>query len=204
ALAGEQDLRKMGGLKNELPITYWTFLIGAIAISGVPFFAGFYSKDEILAKTFESGHSVLWLIGLFTAMLTACYMFRLVYLAFFGERVSGTAHDAPGTVHDSHLHDAPPAMALALIVLAIGSVARGYSSFGGRFEHFLEPSFHGAAGEVEAAGHANEILLMGVSIVAAFTGIGIATYLFLLNRRVADGIAERFSGVHRLLTNKYY
>jgi len=207
ALAGEQDLRKMGGLRRELPITYWTFLVGAIAISGVPFFAGFYSKDEILAKTFESGHTVLWLVGLFTAMLTACYMFRVVYLAFFGERPHQTVHpqhpEQEEPVHGAHLHDAPPAMALALIVLAIGSVVAGYVSFGGRFERFLEPSFHGAEA-AEAGAHANESMLMGVSIVAAFAGIGLATYLFLLNRRAADGIAQRFSGVHRLLTNKYY
>jgi NADH-quinone oxidoreductase subunit L len=203
ALAGEQDLRKMGGLRRELPITYWTFLIGAIAISGVPFFAGFYSKDEILAKTFESGHTVLWLVGLFTAMLTACYMFRVVYLAFFGDRPHETSHQPSAVSHGGHLHDAPPAMAIALIVLAIGSVVAGYVSFGGGFERFLEPSFHGAEA-AEAGSHANEIMLMGVSIVAAFAGIGIATYLFLLNRRAADTIAASFGGVHRVLTNKYY
>src|SRR5579872_6886370 len=75
ALSGEQDLRRMGGLKKDLPITYWTFLIGAIAISGVPGFAGFFSKDEILARTFTSGHTVLWAVGLLTSLLTATYMF---------------------------------------------------------------------------------------------------------------------------------
>jgi len=212
ALAGEQDLRKMGGLRRDLPITYRTFLVGAIAISGVPFFAGFYSKDEILAKTFESGHTVLWLVGVFTAMLTACYMFRLVYLAFFGpspaasasQAEHGTGHDASGAWHHAHLHDAPPAMAVALIVLAIGSVVAGYVSFGGRFERFLEPSFQGAGEAVEAAAHANELMLMGVSIAAAIAGIGLATYLFLLNRRAADAIADRFAGIHRLLSGKYY
>jgi len=221
ALAGEQDLRKMGGLRRELPITYWTFLVGAIAISGVPFFAGFYSKDEILAKTFESGHTVLWLVGLFTALLTATYMFRLVYLAFFGDRPHEAAHpqhpeeeEPAAASHGAHVHDAPPAMAIALIVLAIGSVVAGYVSFGGRFEHFLEPSFRGAAGAVGAGlepdpaagvpGRINELMLMGVSIAAAFAGIGLATYLFLLNRRAAEDIAGRFGGVHRLLTNKYY
>ena len=146
----------MGGLKKDLPITYWTFLIGAIAIAGVPGLAGFFSKDEILAQTFFSGHRVLWVIGVLTALLTAAYMFRLVFLAFHGQRrydlapahghapahVPGDAHAAGG-----HLHDAPPAMALALIVLAIGSVVAGYvgvpAALGGsnRIEHFLEPSF---------------------------------------------------------------
>jgi NADH-quinone oxidoreductase subunit L len=155
ALSGEQDLRNMGGLKKALPITYWTFLIGAIAIAGVPPLAGFFSKDEILFRTFSSGHVLLWTIGIVTSLLTATYMFRLVFLAFHGER----RHDAPpehpeeeepaahtgagahaahpasripdpghghGHGHGGHIHDAPPAMALALIVLAVGSIVAGF------------------------------------------------------------------------------
>jgi NADH-quinone oxidoreductase subunit L len=161
ALAGEQDLRNMGGLKKELPITYWTFLIGAIAIAGVPPLAGFFSKDEILWKTFAGGHMMLWAIGMVTAFLTATYMFRLVFLAFHGERrheapaaapagpdahAAHDAHDAHAG-HGAHLHDAPPAMAVALILLAIGSVAAGFigvpHAIGGSnlIETFLEPSF---------------------------------------------------------------
>src|SRR5579864_5290293 len=102
ALAGEQDLRRMGGLSRDLPVTYWTFLIGAIAISGVPGFAGFLSKDEILSKTFASGHTLLWAVGLFTALLTAIYMFRLVFLAFHGER-------APEPVRAEHPEEEEPA-----------------------------------------------------------------------------------------------
>ena len=86
ALHGEQDIRNMGGLRKELPITYWTFLIGAIAIAGMPPLAGFFSKDEILFKTFANGHRIMWVIGVVTAFLTATYMFRLVFLTFFGER----------------------------------------------------------------------------------------------------------------------
>src|SRR5204863_9760424 len=138
--------------------------------------------------------------------------FRLVYLAFFGpspaasasQAEHGTGHDASGAWHHAHLHDAPPARAVALIVLAIGSVVAGYVSFGGRFERFLEPSFQGAGEAVEAAAHANELMLIGVSIAAAIAGIGLATYLFLLNRRAADAIADRFAGIHRLLSGKYY
>ncbi len=181
ALHGEQDIRRMGGLKRELPITYWTFLIGALAISGVPLFSGFFSKDEILYRTFASGHTVLWVIGVATSLLTAIYMFRLVFLTFHGERAAaGHAHDAGGhgahgtghghaapDVHDEHgahhgghLHDAPPAMAAALLILAVGSVVAGYvgvphAVFGGsnRIESFLESSFHpaGEAGHGEAA-----------------------------------------------------
>src|SRR5471032_579319 len=119
ALAGEQDLRKMGGLRKDLPITYWTFVIGALAIAGVPPFAGFFSKDEILYRTFASGHTLLWVVGILTALLTAAYMFRIVFLAFHGPPRSTPADDGHG--HAAHLHDAPPAMAIALIVLAIGS-----------------------------------------------------------------------------------
>ena len=99
ALHGEQDIRNMGGLKKYLPITYWTFLIGSLAIAGVPPLAGFFSKDEILFETFADGHWILWTIGALTSLLTATYMFRLVFLTFHGER----RHDAPRQ-HDSHGH----------------------------------------------------------------------------------------------------
>src|SRR5678815_4652752 len=150
-LHGEQDIRNMGGLKAGLPITYWTFLIGSLAIAGVPGLAGFFSKDEILFDTFAHGHTILWTVGIITSLLTATYMFRLVFLTFHGTR----RHEAPATVHPAaadeepaghllhqpaadplhpshrpvpadshshgnHLHDAPPAMATALIVLALG------------------------------------------------------------------------------------
>jgi len=186
ALAGEQDLRNMGGLKKFLPVTYWTFLIGALAIAGVPLLSGFFSKDEILFKTFTSANPyrlVLWGIGMVTSLLTATYMFRLVFLAFHGERriaAHGSAHPeeeepvaqtghghAAVAHHDSHghghahaPHDAPPSMAIPLIVLAIGSVVAGYvgvpHALGGsnRIEQFLEPSFEvtEARGRLEAGG----------------------------------------------------
>ena len=171
ALAGEQDIRNMGGLKNALPITYWTFLIGAIAIAGVPPLAGFFSKDEILFRTFASGHAILWTIGLITSLLTAIYMFRLVFLTFHGERRRAAHPEHPeeeepaahsGHAHSggAHLHDAPPAMTIVLVVLAIGSVVAGFvgvpHAIGGsnRIEAFLEPSFEAhrtVAGEFGAA-----------------------------------------------------
>src|SRR5690606_34569440 len=134
------------------PITYWTFLVGAVAIAGIPPLAGFFSKDEILWKTFEGGHTVLWVMGVVTALLTATYMFRLVFLTFHGERRTAEAAHAPAHghaagAHHGHLHDAPPAMALALVVLAIGSVVAGFvgvpPALGGSnaIEHYLEPSF---------------------------------------------------------------
>jgi NADH-quinone oxidoreductase subunit L len=217
ALGGEQDMRKMGGLRKELPITYWTFIVGAVAIAGIPPFAGFFSKDEILYRTYASGHTVLWVVGVLTALLTATYMFRLVFMTFHGERsplASASTHGDHADPMDhsdsvdrvdhagTHLHDAPPAMAVALIVLAIGSVAAGWAGIGGRFEHFLEPSFGAAAGEAVEGGP--ETTLMIVSVVVALAGIGMAAYFFLVNRRAADRAAAQLSGVHRLLSNKYY
>jgi len=226
ALAGEQDLRRMGGLKDDLPITYWTFLIGSLAIAGVPGLAGFFSKDEILYRTFAGGHTLMWIVGLFTSLLTAIYMFRIVFLAFHGSR-SDAAHDthAPAhpeeeepaaQAHRAHVHDAPPAMAVALIVLAIGSMFAGYASIGGRFERFLAPSFEARgepgsaavradeAGGASEAGGSSESTLMIVSSVVALGGIGIAFFFFVRNRRAADELAVRFAGVHRLLDRKYY
>ena len=104
ALAGEQDLRRMGGLKKELPITYWTFLVGAVAIAGVPGLAGFFSKDDILFRTYAGGHTVLWVVGLLTSLLTAIYMFRLVFLAFHGERAQPAPHDAAAAPHPAPGH----------------------------------------------------------------------------------------------------
>jgi NADH-quinone oxidoreductase subunit L len=230
ALAGEQDLRRMGGLKAELPITYWTFLVGALAISGVPLLSGFFSKDEILFRTFSSGHTLLWAVGLLTSLLTAIYMFRLVFLAFHGPSRSATASQA-GDAHSTHalnpehlehpanpanpehpahhLHDAPPAMALALVVLAAGSVIAGYAGLpamlggGDWFARYLEPSF-GAAPVADVVEHGLEGTLMLVSVAAALIGIGLAFYYFLKNRRAADEMAGRFSGLRTLLLNKYF
>jgi NADH-quinone oxidoreductase subunit L len=216
ALAGEQDLRRMGGLKHDLPITYWTFIIGALAIAGVPGFSGFFSKDEILYRTFASGHVLLWIVGLMTSLLTAVYMFRLVFLAFHGPSraasapQAGPSRSAAHVAHGgAHLHDAPPAMALALIVLAVGSVVAGYVGFpaalggGNWFEHFLEPSFGVHAAE-ETAEHGPEGLLMIVSSVVAGVGIGVAVYFFLKNRAAADRLASRAGSLRQLLLNKYY
>jgi NADH-quinone oxidoreductase subunit L len=265
ALAGEQDLRNMGGLRKHLPITYWTFLIGALAIAGVPLLSGFFSKDEILFRTFIAEHTpvhtLMWGLGLVTSLLTAIYMFRLVFLAFHGERrneaprpdhpeeeepvTSGpvlAAHAAHGghgahatpAVHGTHgahgahgIHDAPPTMALPLIVLAVGSVLAGYAgvphALGGsnRIEQFLHPSFEAgaashqpaavpegggpaAAAEDEHALERTELMLMALSSGVAFAGIGIAAYFWQRKRATAAGMAQRFRPVYTLLLNKYY
>jgi NADH-quinone oxidoreductase subunit L len=200
ALGGEQDLRHMGGLRKDLPITYWTFVIGSLAITGVPGLSGFFSKDEILFRTYTAGYTALWALGLLTALLTAIYMFRLVFLAFHGER---TELPTGSTGPPGHLHDAPPAMALALIVLAVGSVLAGYVKIGGRFERFLEPSFEPQTIAITSGGDVEGPLTWAASGVAV-VGILIAAYYFLRHRLKADQLARRFWGLYRLLLNKYY
>jgi len=205
SLGGEQDIRRMGGLRKELPLTYWTFLVGALAISGVPGLAGFFSKDEILNDAFAGGHPILWAVGLLTSLLTAVYMFRLVFLAFHGEsRRHQTSENA--STHGSlghHLHAAPPAMAFALVVLAVGSVVAGYANLGGRFARFLEPSFGPAALEAGPAGGSAGALML-VAAITAFAGIGLAVFFFLERRDRADQLASSFSGLHHVLERKYY
>jgi NADH-quinone oxidoreductase subunit L len=234
ALAGEQDIRHMGGLKKYLPITYWTFLIGAMAIAGVPLLSGFFSKDEILFRTFvgtdhHHGSKVLWTIGMVTALLTAVYMLRLVFLTFHGSRRAaepaaahaGHGEDAHDHSHGHHgaPHDAPPSMAVPLIVLAIGSVVAGYvgvpHALGGhnRIEGFLEPAFevHGPATAGEAAAHAPaedlvaaERMLMVVSTGIALAGIGLAFYFWLKRPDIPVNLARSAGGLYRVLLNKYY
>jgi NADH-quinone oxidoreductase subunit L len=199
----------------------------------VPGLAGFFSKDEILFRTYASGHLVLWTVGLITSLLTAIYMFRIVFLAFHGapsdasagaahpEEEEPAAHHRTGTPHPGpstppavpttrhSLHDAPPAMAFALVVLAVGSVVAGYVGLpavlggGDWFGRFLEPSFHVAPAHEPGSGSI-EVALMVLSSGVALAGIGIALYFFLRNKSAASALADRFSGAHRLLLNKYY
>jgi len=202
ALAGEQDLRNMGGLKRELPVTYWTFLIGTLAITGVPGLAGFFSKDEILFRTFAAGHRWLWVVGTATSLLTAIYMFRLLFMTFHGER-RGAVHNGP------HMHDAPSAMAFALITLALGSVVAGYAGvpevLGGanRLEQFLSASVPSASAVTrEAAPEASELWLMFVASLLALVGIGLAFYAYLRRPETASRLADQFPRLYRFLLNK--
>jgi len=205
ALHGEQDIRHMGGLKRYLPTTYWTFLIGSLAIAGVPFLSGFFSKDEILYETFHEGHTLLWLMAAVTSLLTATYMFRLVFLTFHGER----RHDGAG-----HLHDAPPAMAIVLVILAVGSALAGYvgipHALGGHHQlaAWLAPSFQppGSAEGIEAAAEAPavELTLMAVSSAIAIGGILLASFIWLRRRELADALSRRFAAIYTLLLNKYF
>ncbi len=212
AMSDEQDMRKMGNLRKYLPVTYITMLIATLAISGIPGFSGFFSKDEILWKSFSSdhGHWLLWLIGFVTAGLTAFYMFRLIYLTFHGqERMDEHTRE--------HIHEAPRSMTVPLMVLAVLSVVGGWVGiphiFGvtNYFEHWLEPVMagpsHEAAVHALAASGADtgmEWLLMVLSVVLVLTAIFAARKIYKSSPELATRLRERMSGVHRVLLNKYY
>ena len=201
ALSGEQDLRKMGGLRKRIPRTYRVFLVGALAISGLPGLSGFFSKDEILASTFASGHTLVWALGLVGAALTAFYMFRLIFLAFYGdERFSEEA--------SRHVHESPPVMILPLEVLAILAVLGGYVGLphllggGAWFGRFLETStgpheVHLAAG--------TELLLMAVAVAVAAGAIAVAYIVYVKGRgEPARRLAERYKTLYRVVVRKYF
>ena len=202
AMHDEQDIRKMGGLKEYLPITFKTFLIGAIAIAGIPPFAGFFSKDEILWKTFssEQGSWVLWLLGVFGAAMTAFYMFRLVTLTFEGKRRFN---------HHLHPHEAPKTMTVPLMILAGLSIVGGFVGFPhwSGIEHWLDPVFSSAQYKLmsgELSGGIMEYLLMAVSVGIAAAGIYAARWIYLQRIEIAASLQQRYPKVYRLLLNKYY
>ena len=204
AMGGEQDIRKMGGLKKYVPITYMTFLVGTIAISGIPPFSGFFSKDEILAHAFQV-NPIFWVLGVLGSMMTTFYMFRLFYLTFMG-----TFRGTEDQKH--HLHESPKTMTIPLVVLAVLAILAGFIGIphvlGGNhwLEHFLAPVFKQS--EIYAHGHklthSTEYVLMGVTVT-----ITILMILFARNKFVTKGFVPADDSVKqgfipRLLANKYY
>lgn len=200
AMGGEQDMRKMGGLKKALPITFATMLIGTIAISGIPPFSGFFSKDEILAHTYE--HSpTLWFFGMVASMLTAFYMFRLLYLTFY-RKFRGT-HE-----QEHHLHESPKSMTIPLIVLAILAIvggALGLPEFWGAtnwMHHHLDSII--AHKDPSILNHAKEWMLMGIAVVAAGATIVFAYMIYIKNQILPEAKDEKLTGIKKLIYNKYY
>jgi NADH-quinone oxidoreductase subunit L len=206
AMSTEQDMRRMGGLRKALPITFLTMLIGCLAISGIPPFAGFFSKDEILSHVYE--HSkVMWAIGVFTSFLTAFYMFRLLFLTFFGE-FRGTEEQR------HHLHESPASMTLPLIGLAILSAVGGFMGapmFVGKhfLADYLAPIFTYSKQILPAAfttepEHNTELMLMGISVLVAVIGIVLAYVQYVARaQRPAEDDAQR-SAPENLVYHKYY
>jgi NADH-quinone oxidoreductase subunit L len=218
ALSGEQDMRKMGGLRKKIPVTFWTMTAAVFAISGFFPLSGFFSKDEILYQTFISntpGAKVLWFIGLVTALMTSFYMCRLWYMTFFGESRFEESHDAhhgdQGHGHAHGVHESSWIMLLPLTILAVLSVVGGWmgipASLGGsnRFEHFLDPVFGTAAvsaGTPESFG--TERLLAAVSVLFALIGLLIADSLYRRNPEKPAKIVASIKGVYTVLVNKYW
>src|ERR1700726_835227 len=206
ALGGEQDMRKMGGLWSKIPVTAWTFLLATIAISGIPPLAGFVSKDAILAASFNA-RPLLWGIGFVTAGMTAFYMFRLVFLTFFGE--SRVPHDV-----EHHIHESPRSMTVPLMILALLSIVGGWvgwpESLGGsdHFAKFLDPVIARHAEVIaavpEATQHTTEYELMAVSVLVALVGIGLAWFFYLRKPSIPGRLAQKSGGLYRLIYNKYY
>ncbi len=216
AVGGEQDMRKMGGLRSYIPWTFLTMGIATLAIAGIPPFAGFWSKDEILWKAYSSTHGswVFWLIGVITAFITSFYMFRLLFMTFFGD-YHGAQVDAHG--HGSHSHGAdahghgephesPMVMLVPLMILAVLSVIGGLVGIGNRFEHFLEPVFGTGVAEAtgEAASHGTELLLMGVSVTVAILGFIFAYVLYVSKPYLPQKIADSLGGLYQAVLDKYY
>jgi NADH-quinone oxidoreductase subunit L len=200
AMHHEQDMRKMGGLKNYMPLTFVTFLISVLAISGTPGTAGFFSKDEILWLAFSNHHPVIWALAVVGAGMTAFYMFRQLFMVFFGE--CRTDHHT-----QEHLHESPKVMTLPLVILAAGALLAGWiglpAVFGGsRFADWLEPVI--AHGEHHGS-HALELGLMGISIAVAATGALLGYLMYYRAALSPDRFANLAGGYfYRLFHNKWY
>ena len=213
AVGGEQDMRKMGGLKSYIPWTFLTMGIATLAISGIPPLAGFWSKDEILWKAYQVSW-VYWLIGLITAFITSFYMFRLLFMTFFGDyrgaQVDAHGHGSHG--HDGHTHgdhghgephESPMVMLAPLMILALLSLVGGLVGWGNHFEHFLEPVF-GSAEVGEAASRGTELVLMGVSVAVALLGWWLAYLLYCARPELPQKVADSLGGFYEAVVHKYY
>lgn len=201
ALSGEQDMSRMGALRHKLPITWITMLVASLAISGIPPFSGFFSKDQILEAAYASKHIGLWALGLVTAGLTSFYMFRLLFLTFHGE-----SRVAPDKAH--HVHEAPASMRIPLIVLAVLSLGAGWVGlpnnilWGNVFSHFLDPVF-----AIHLTPSVNEnpvFMLSAVATVVALIGIFFAWLFYLRLPGLPHLIAFRLNAFYQMLAHKYY
>jgi NADH-quinone oxidoreductase subunit L len=214
-IGGEQDMRKMGGLRVYMPWTFVTMGIATLAIAGIPPLAGFWSKDEILWRAFNASW-VYWLIGVITAFITSFYMFRLMYMTFGGEYRGAAAPEAHG--HDSHAHDdhghwhapheSPWVMLGPLVILAVLSLFGGFAGYGNRFEHFLAPVFQGAKVIAEETspevGKSTEYLLMVVSVSLAGLGWLLAYFLYSRRPQLPARIAAGLGTLYQAVSHKYY
>ena len=181
ALSGEQDMRNMGGLRKKIPITFWTMACAALAIAGVPPFSGFYSKDSILLAAHHHAPWMYW-VGVITAGMTAFYVWRAMFLTFFGSYRG-----------DAHPHESPPVMTIPLIVLALLSAGGGFiavPAFLGRFFPTME--------------EAHDVTLVAISVAAGAIGVGLAWLFYVARPGLSDSVAASLGGLYRLVYNKYF
>jgi NADH-quinone oxidoreductase subunit L len=194
ALHHEQDMRRMGGLKDKLPVTYWTFVIGSLALAGFPLTAGFFSKDDLLVSTWSAGPlgQILAIFGLLTALMTAFYSFRLVFVTFWGP-----SHVDPH--HAGHVHEPPRTMTVPLIVLAVLSIITGYLGLPG----FLEPVF--ATGTESSPHHgAGAVGIMMLATAMGLLGIAGAYYVYVMKPGLPDQLARRWQTLYQGSFHKWY
>ncbi|MFZ0288694.1 MAG: NADH-quinone oxidoreductase subunit L [Candidatus Sulfotelmatobacter sp.] len=209
AVGGEQDMRKMGGLKSYIPWTFLTMGIATLAISGIPPLAGFWSKDEILWKAYQASW-VYWLIGLITAFITSFYMFRLLYMTFFGDyrgaQVDAHGHGSHGDNEHGHgePHESPMVMLVPLMILALLSLVGGLLGIGNHFEHFLAPVFGPGGVVAESGSGITEKLLMIVSVLVAASGWWLAYLLYCARPELPQKIADSLGGFYEAVAHKYY
>ena len=203
ALSGELDMRKMGGMRKHIRITYWTFMIATLALCGIFPFAGFFSKDEILFHSLVDGHLMYWGIATAAAFITAFYMFRAVFMVFFGE-----SRVEPDVAH--HVHESPPVMTVPLMILAVGSAVGGLVGIpiiegGHKFKEFLAPSIIYSAGH--HVGHYSisfEVGMMAFSMLVAFAGIFVAYRMYIRKPDLPAFLAQKYRVAYELIFNKYY
>jgi len=181
AVGGDQDMRNMGGLWNKIPRTFATLLCGAVAISGLPPFSGFFSKDAILLAAHHHAPWMYW-VGVITAGMTAFYVFRAVFLTFFG---TYRGHHHP--------HESPAVMTIPLMALALLSLAGGFINI----PKWLEPLFPGAEGH-------HETTLVAISVIAGLIGIAMAYFMYVLRPGLADSLSSALGGLYKLVYNKYF
>jgi len=203
ALSGEQDMRRMGGLRSRIPYTYWALLAGAIALSGIFPFAGFWSKDEILGIAFKDGAYIIWAIGLVAAFITAFYTFRLIFMTFWNE-----SRMEPEVEH--HVHESPWSMTVPLMVLGGLSLVGGFLGFppeAGVFHHFLEPVFE-PANEILGIHHEPfggiDLTLMIVSVAVAVSGVVLAYFFYVRQRDLPEKAGAAAQPLYKAIYNKWY
>jgi len=199
-LSGEQDIRKMGGLRKQMPITAWTFLIGALANAGIAPLAGFWSKDEILYGAIAGGQVAVWALGAGGVFLTAFYMLRCYYVAF-----EGSSRVEMHAAH--HLHESPPVMTVPLAILALFSAGVGFVGFPperGAYHRLVEPVFAAARGAEAHAALVGEVPMAILSLAIAVAGVLVATRFYVWRPETPARMVERYSKAYRVLLNKYY